>query len=102
MYVWSPAPDPEKRGLVADALRKHARRRVELRWVRLELEEAIEQGPGSVAHAVRSAVALRARVGETVGEHALRRLGVTVEKIRPRSLTRPSAAPPPEGRRDDA
>jgi uncharacterized protein (DUF58 family) len=102
MYVWSPTPDPEKRSMVTDALRKHARRRVELRWVRLELEEAIEHGTGSLANAVRSAVTLRARVGEAVGEHALRRLGVTVEKIRPRSLIRPSATPPSEGPRDEA
>jgi uncharacterized protein (DUF58 family) len=101
MYVWSPMPDPEKRGILTDALRKHARRRVELRWVRLELEEAIERGSGSVAHAVHSAVALRARVGEAVGEHALRRLGVTVEKIRPRSLARVSITPPPAGLSDD-
>jgi uncharacterized protein (DUF58 family) len=95
VYVWSPAPDPVKRPVVTEALRKHGRRRVELRWVGLRLEEGILRSAGTVSHAVGHAVALRARVGETVGEHALRRLGVTVERIRARSLSRASVPPPP-------
>src|SRR5262249_34220431 len=100
VYVWSPAPEPDKRRAVMDALRKHARPRVELRWVRLHLEEGIEPREGPVANAVGAAVALRARAGETVGEHALRRLGISFEKIRPRALGRPSVVPPPETERD--
>jgi uncharacterized protein (DUF58 family) len=93
IYVWSPAPDPDKRGVVYEALKKHARRRVEIRWVRPELEQGVPRGPGTVAQAVGSAIALRARVGESVGEHALRRLGVTVERVRPRAIGRASVIP---------
>lgn len=96
LYVWSPAPDPEKRKVVTEALKKHARRRVEIRWVRPELEEGVPRGPGIVASAVASAIVTRARAGESVGEHALRRLGVTVERVRPRAIGRPSL-PPDEG-----
>ncbi len=99
IYVWSPAPDPAKRGVVTDALRKHARRRVEIRWVRPELEEALAEGSGPVAAAVSAAVATRARVGEAVGEQALRRLGVTVERVRPRAVARPPSTAP-EGHGD--
>jgi hypothetical protein len=99
VYVWSPAPDPDKRTLVTDALKKHARRRVEIRWVRPELEDAIERGSGAVASAVSAAVATRARVGEAIGEHALRRLGVTVERVRPRVIMRPTSVVP-EGHED--
>jgi uncharacterized protein (DUF58 family) len=93
VYVWSPAPDPDKRSVVTNALKKHARRRVEIRWVKPELEEAIALGKGAVAEAVSAAVATRARVGEAIGEHALRRLGVTIERVRPRAITRPAASP---------
>jgi uncharacterized protein (DUF58 family) len=93
IYVWSPAPDPDKRGVVYEALKKHARRRVEIRWVRPELEQGVPRGPGTVAQAVGSAIAIRARVGESVGEHALRRLGVTVERVRPRAIGRASVIP---------
>src|SRR5262249_14551428 len=100
VYVWSPAPEPDKRAAVVDALRKHARRRVELRWVRLHLEDAIERTGSPIASAVGEAVATRARAGETVGEHTLRRLGVSFERIRPRTPGRASVVPPPETERD--
>jgi len=93
VYVWSPAPDPDKRGIVTDALKKHARRRVEIRWVRPELEQGVPRGSTATAEAVGDAITIRARVGESIGEHALRRLGVTVERVRPRAIGRASIAP---------
>jgi uncharacterized protein (DUF58 family) len=94
-YVWSPAPEPTRRASVMEALRAHGRRRIELRWVSLRLEEGIARGGADVTEAVGHAVALRARLGEFVGERALRKLGVAVERIRPRPVTRRSVPPDP-------
>jgi uncharacterized protein (DUF58 family) len=94
-YIWSPAPEPVRRARVMDALQKHGRRRVELRWVSLRLEEGISRGGTEVADAVGHAVALRARLGESVGERALRKLGVAVERIRARSIIRTEPSAPP-------
>src|SRR4029079_10196641 len=77
VYVWSPAPDPQKRAGLMEALSKHARRRTELRWVRLTLDDGFDKDATAVSLAVTSAVSLRARAAETVGERALRHLGVT-------------------------
>lgn len=83
VYVWSPAPDPVRRKQVVEALKMHARRRTEFRWVRMRLDDGIARSGGSVERAVADAVALRAHVAETAGEVALRRLGATVERVRP-------------------
>lgn len=88
VYVWSPAPDPLRRPAVLESLAKHSRRRLELRWVRLELERGIPEGVGAVSRAAGVAVGLRARLAQTVGERALRRLGVSVERVRPRTITK--------------
>ena len=93
VYVWSPAPDPVKRPVVTEALRKLGRRRFDLRWVRLQLEDGIVRSGSDLADAVGHAVALRARAGETVGEHALRKMGVSVERVRPRTRARQSLPP---------
>jgi hypothetical protein len=45
-----------------------------------------------VQRAVADAVALRARVSETAGEVALRRMGATVERIRPLASVRSQVA----------
>jgi uncharacterized protein (DUF58 family) len=87
-YVWSPTPDPEKRPAVAAALRKLPRRRIELSWVRLKLADGIEGASDTIAAAVGHAVAVRANVAETVGERALRRMGVHAVRLRPRAITK--------------
>lgn len=92
VYVWSPAPDPIRRKLVVEALQKHVRRRVEFRWVRMRLDDAIPRSGGPVQRAIAEAVALRARVAETAGEVALRRMGATVERVRPLASVRSHVA----------
>lgn len=97
VYVWSPAPEPGKRGVVLEALHKHGRRRMEIRWVRLELQKGFFPPKGPVGVAVHRAVALRAEVAQAVGERALRRLGVHVERVRPRATGLGDHEPPPPG-----
>jgi uncharacterized protein (DUF58 family) len=87
-YVWSPTPDPEKRPAVAAALRKLPRRRLELSWVRLKLDDGVHAGADPVVTAVAHAVVLRANVTESVGERALRKLGVPSVRLRPRPITK--------------
>ena len=79
----SPAPEPTRRKALVEALHKHVRRRTEFRWVRMRLDESIARTGGSVQRAVAGAVALRAHVTEAAGEVVLRRMGATVERIRP-------------------
>lgn len=92
VYVWSPAPDPIRRKVVVESLKKHVRRRIEFRWVRMRLDDAIPRAGGAVQRAVADAVALRARVAETAGEVALRRMGATVERVRPLASVRSQVA----------
>ena len=92
VYVWSPAPDPIRRKVVVESLKKHVRRRIEFRWVRMRLDDAPPRSGGAVERAVAGAVALRARVAEAAGEIALRRLGATVERIRPLASVRSQVA----------
>jgi hypothetical protein len=92
VYVWSTAPDPIRRKVVVESLRKHVRRRLEFRWVRMRLDEALPRVGGVVQRAVADAVGLRARVAETAGELALRRMGAIVERIRPLASVRSQVA----------
>jgi hypothetical protein len=92
VYVWSPTPDPARRKSVVEALKKHVRRRVEFRWVRMRLDDGIARTGNAVQRAVGDAVALRARVAETAGEFVLRRMGATVERIRPLATVRSQGA----------
>jgi hypothetical protein len=83
-----------------EALSHASRRRTEVRWVRLTLDDGFETERGIVARAVHAAVSTRAKTAETVGERALRHLGVTSMRVRPRTLTKgsvtaPSHPPPP-------
>jgi uncharacterized protein (DUF58 family) len=96
VYVWSPAPDPARRAVVTDALASHARRRVEFRWVRLRLAESMPRFTSEVGRAAAHAVALRAETVESVGERALRRMGVTIERIRPLSVARTARTTSPD------
>ena len=48
VYAWSPAPDPDKRKLVTQAVAQHTKRRLDLRWVHLSLEDAILPGESAV------------------------------------------------------
>jgi hypothetical protein len=92
VYLWSPPPDLGARPEIERALARHPRRRTELRWVAMRVEPGIPRIGSPLMPAVADAVALRARVAEERGEHALRRLGVHVERLRARSAVRP---PPP-------
>lgn len=96
VYVWSPAPDPVKRPAVAEALLRHARRRLEVRWVRLELARGLFAPSGTLARAAHRAVILRAELSQKVGERALQRMGVSVERLRTRQPSRRRDAGPPE------
>ncbi|HVU01804.1 MAG TPA: DUF58 domain-containing protein [Polyangiaceae bacterium] len=93
VYVWSPAPDPGKRPEIVEALSHASRRRTEVRWVRLTLDDGFETERNIVSRAVNAAVSVRARTAETVGERALRHLGVTSLRVRPRTLSKSVAAP---------
>ncbi|MCA9598813.1 MAG: DUF58 domain-containing protein [Myxococcales bacterium] len=88
VYVWSPAPDLGARPDIERALARHPHRRAELRWVSMRVEPGIPRDGGELMSVVADAVALRARVAEERGEHALRRLGVHVERPRPRAPLR--------------
>jgi hypothetical protein len=90
--VWSPAPEPTRRKALVEALHKHVRRRTEFRWVRMRLDESIARTGGGVQRAVGDAVALRAHVAESAGEVVLRRMGATVERIRPLASVRSQVA----------
>lgn len=92
VYVWSPAPDPLRRPAVVQAITRHAHRRLEIRWVRLEFAKGLFRPSGALAQAAHRAVALRAELAQTVGERALKRLGVTVERIRARPPMRTELA----------
>jgi uncharacterized protein (DUF58 family) len=93
VYLWSPMPDPERRSLITEALTRFPRRKVDLRWVRPRLEDSVPGASGDVERAVAYAVGERARLSETVGERALRKLGVGVERVRQRAHTRQSLPP---------
>jgi hypothetical protein len=69
---------------VVEALGRLLRRRLEVRWVRPRFEDGIPRDRGETGEAIGHAVVLRASLVETAGERALRRLGVTVERLRPR------------------
>ena len=95
LFLWSPAPDPANRPLMAEALRARPRRGVELRWVRMRYEPSIPH-EGRLGRAIADAVAMRTTIAESHGERVLRQLGVRVERIRPRHIPRTVAAPEPE------
>ncbi|MFC1642119.1 DUF58 domain-containing protein [Myxococcota bacterium] len=84
VYVWSPAPDPEYRPGLVRALARYPRRRIELRWIPMtELSNpAVRATPRALVASF--AVAERVRAARERGEHALRRLGVRVERLRRR------------------
>jgi hypothetical protein len=91
-YVWSPPPDALSRPDVDRAVRKLPRRRLELRWVTMPLEQGIVFAGSPLAPIVGSAVSLRARAAQQRGEQALRNIGVRVERIQSRHVPPRSAA----------
>jgi hypothetical protein len=95
VYVWSPMPDPVRRKTVSEALGRYGKRRVDLRWVRPRLDDGFFDGGSLVSGAVSYAVSLRAETAEKAGERALRRLGISVERIRSLVVTRAGATEPP-------
>jgi uncharacterized protein (DUF58 family) len=82
IYMWSPAPDPTRRAELHRALKKHPRRRIDLRWITMDPTASLPSH-GSLEHAMAFAVAERAQVARARGERALRRFGVKVERLRP-------------------
>lgn len=85
VFLWSPAPSPKTRPVLSDALHSRPKRGVELRWVPMHYEQSLPRD-GIVANAVADAVAIRTRLAESHGERELRRMGVRVEKLNPRTL----------------
>jgi uncharacterized protein (DUF58 family) len=92
VYVWSPAPDPATRPEIERALLRHPRRRIDLRWVPSTQEPSIPRAGSPLAPAVADAVSTRARVAQERGEAALLRLGVRIERLRPKHASRIEAA----------
>jgi uncharacterized protein (DUF58 family) len=84
IYMWSPPPDPARRAELQRALRKHPRRRIDLRWITMDPTASLPTG-GTLQSAVAFAVAERAEVARARGERALRRFGVKVEQLRSRA-----------------
>ena len=80
LYLWSPPADPIQRSKLHRALRKHPRRRIDLRWVTMDAS-VIRPATEGLEAAVAFAMGERARVAAQRGEHALRQLGVKVEAI---------------------
>lgn len=95
-YVWSPLPPPHTRPAIQRALRAHPRRRVAVRWVRIDALAGIPEPETSYAAAVAYAVCERAHVAEAQGAQALRALGVPVERISKRSPLSPRSGPAPD------
>jgi len=92
IYVWSPTPDPHTRNALERALVELPRRRHELRWVAMRLDEDLERAAGgNVSPIVIEALATQARLAHERGEHALLRLGIRME--RPRSTPRVVVTP---------
>ncbi len=103
VYVWSPPPEAESRPEIERALTRYPRRRIDLRWVPMQLEQGIPRSKDAVSVAVADAVSLRARAAQRRGELALRRLGIRVEHLKPLHASRmasetdepaPEAKPP--------
>ncbi len=82
IYLWSPPPDPMRRSELLRALKKHPRRRIELRWIAMDPTASLPD-TGPLERAVAFAVGERAQVARARGERALRRYGVKVEQLRP-------------------
>jgi hypothetical protein len=91
VYVWSPPPEAESRPEIERALARYPRRRIDLRWVPMQLEQGMGRGTGVVSTAVVTAVSLRARTAQRRGELALRRLGIRVEHLKPLHAARVAA-----------
>jgi uncharacterized protein (DUF58 family) len=92
VYVWSPAPDSAARQSIERAIFKLPRRRVELRWVTMPLEQGVSYEGSRLAPVVSSAISMRARAAQRRGEEALRSAGVRIERVHARHGTsRPAA-----------
>jgi uncharacterized protein (DUF58 family) len=91
VYVWSAPLLPSARPEIERVLGALPRKRIELRWVIQRQAPSIPTTGGPLMPVVADAVRLRATVAEELGERALRRLGVRVERPRPpaRSSTHP-------------
>ncbi|HEY6556036.1 MAG TPA: DUF58 domain-containing protein [Polyangiaceae bacterium] len=83
VYVWSPPPEADARPEIERTLARYPRRRVDLRWVSMQLEPGIARSSDVVSTAVADAVSLRARAAQRRGELALRRLGIRIEHLKP-------------------
>jgi uncharacterized protein (DUF58 family) len=93
-YIWSPAPDLASRPELARALAKFPRRKLELRWVPMKLEQSIPRIGSPLMPAVGDAVRVRALVAEERGIAELRRQGIRIERPRARAQTvAPDAKP---------
>ncbi len=82
IYVWSPTPDPTQRGALERALAGLAKRRHELRWVPMRLDQDLERAAPDASPAVLTALAAQARASHERGARALARLGIRVERLR--------------------
>jgi uncharacterized protein (DUF58 family) len=82
VYLWSPPPDPATRPTLEKSLQSLPRRRFELRWISVPIDQGIPSGAGGLARVVGETVGLRARAALVRGEQSLRRLGVRVEGAR--------------------
>lgn len=96
VLLWSPPPDPGSRSVVAEALQGRPRRALDVRWVRMHLDESVLPND-SVDRAVRDAILMRTLIAESRGERLLRQMGIRVERMHRRATTKPEGPlDPPE------
>lgn len=91
VYVWSPAPSPERLPRLERTLAKLPVRRLDLRWIATEQAAGIPREGSAMAEPVADAIGIRTRVARERGEMALRRWGLRVHRVRRRSDVRPPA-----------
>jgi uncharacterized protein (DUF58 family) len=84
VYLWSPPPDPATRPMLEKSLQALPRRRFELRWISVPIDQGIPAAERGLPRVVGETVSLRARAALVRGEQSLRRLGVRVDGARSR------------------
>ncbi len=103
-YVWSPLPDLATRASLDAALSSFPRRRLDLRWVPMVERPEASVSASPMAAVVSAAMNERLRVAGARGTRALRRLGISIDRLprrSPASAARSaSIAPPPPGDRE--
>jgi uncharacterized protein (DUF58 family) len=80
IYLWSPPPELGSRTSLIEAVTRRRGRHAKVLWACLPVHAGIDQPAGDSGVAGRTLIR-RARLAAILGERALRRLGVQVERV---------------------